>query len=351
MHRGRLLNWQNNDERTDMNNSKRLSVIIPGYNNPQKYWERCLKSVLANIGEDDEVICVDDGSHQCPEFLRTWASRDRRIVTIFLDKNCGLPVARNSALLRVRGEYVTFVDSDDELCEGVYENALKQLHETKADVAVFGVKSIWVNEGLYKVNMPHVFSAGILDKLDVSRLYVDSLLNYAWNKVFRREFLSQNNIVFNPDGVPCEDIIFVLKCIVAGAKWVPIHKVGINYYRTHNSLLSRYKSTYVKGSRFANAAWLEYGRSYRGADMCGMVSEPELQIGEWDNIWRKGSPFSLVDRYKFARSHPELYMSSSAVFFMKKFVFCILRKWFYLKPIQRWHIRRTYPDVVEVRSR
>ena len=44
----------------------RLSVIVPGYNTPKEYWKRCLRSVIQNIGNDDEIICVDDGSSKKP---------------------------------------------------------------------------------------------------------------------------------------------------------------------------------------------------------------------------------------------------------------------------------------------
>jgi len=47
----------------------RLSVIIPGYNNPDAYWKRCLDSVIAACGPDDEIICVDDGSKTKPSYV------------------------------------------------------------------------------------------------------------------------------------------------------------------------------------------------------------------------------------------------------------------------------------------
>ena len=49
--------------------SKRLSVIIPGYNNPEHWWRRCIGSIIENIGENDEVICVDDFSARRPDIL------------------------------------------------------------------------------------------------------------------------------------------------------------------------------------------------------------------------------------------------------------------------------------------
>ena len=329
------------------NSGVRLSVIIPGYNNSQEYWERCIRSVMGNIGSNDEIFCVDDGSSVRPQFLNDFAAKDSRIHVLFLPENVGLPSARNAALELARGEYVTFVDSDDELIPGIYAVALSALCENRVDIAVFGVESIWVNERLHKVNVPPQDWCGILSVELVKSLYDNMVLNYAWNKVYRRDFLTDNRLRFDKDGVPCEDIIFILKCILSRAKWFFVRQVGIKYYRSHNTLLSRYKSTYVNGTRLANEAWRKYKEAERGECVLGKIGEitdAELMAGEWDNIWRLSSPYSYRERFVFAREHHELYSGAVYVFFIRKLVYSFVRKWFYVRPVQRWHIKRTYLD-------
>lgn len=323
-----------------------LSVIIPGYNTPRVFWERCLKSVLGNLKTDDEVICVDDGSAVRPEFLVDLAKTDSRIKVMFLDHNVGLPSARNRGMSVASGKFVTFVDSDDEILPSVYVDSLKVLETHDADIAVFGVDSIWVAERLSRRTIPDKTDYGVLSVSDVKNLYEDSLLNYAWNKIYRRSFLSSHGIVFDPDGVPCEDIIFVLKCIVNKAQWVGVKRVGIYYYRLHNTLLSSYKKTYLKGMLAANRAWREYKTACDAEKLLGRMgetSEDGILRGEWDNIWRLKSPYSLAGRFEFAKKHPQLHGGYPSWFFLKKMVLSILRRWFYVRPIQRWHIRRIYP--------
>lgn len=88
-----------------------ISVIIPVYK-VEAYLERCVKSVLAQSLEL-EIILVDDGSpDECPELCDQWAQRDSRIRVIHKE-NGGLSSARNAGLAVCRGEYVSFVDSDD----------------------------------------------------------------------------------------------------------------------------------------------------------------------------------------------------------------------------------------------
>lgn len=327
----------------------RLTVIIPGYNNPDEKWRRCIQSVLANLQEVDEVICVDDGSTSRPGYLEEISVRDSRVKVLYLEQNQGLSQARNLAVKQAKGRLVTFVDSDDELFPGVYDEAVAKLDETRADIALFGVRSIWPAERLYKVNVPPARDFGSLGVLDVKWLYENSLLNYAWNKIYRKEFLNRNSILFDNDGVPCEDIIFVLTCILHGARWIGVPQEGIKYYRAHNTLLSRYKKTYTQGTLLANKTWQEYKRKVPNAgrvlgDM-GEISEGQMARAEWNNIWRMGSPYSLKERLRFAQSRAELSGGHPVLFFMKKLIASWLRKWFYGPIVQRWHIRRTYPEV------
>ena len=89
-----------------------ISIIIPIYN-MEAYLGRCLDSVLNNTYRNLELLCVDDGSTDGSlAILRAYAENDARIIVISKE-NGGVSSARNAALERVRGEYVTFVDPDD----------------------------------------------------------------------------------------------------------------------------------------------------------------------------------------------------------------------------------------------
>lgn len=92
----------------------KLSIIIPLYNN-EKTLGRCIESVLAQNITDCEIIIVDDGStDKSGAIADEWAIKDTRI-TVIHKSNGGLSDARNRGLDIVKGYYVTFIDSDDEL--------------------------------------------------------------------------------------------------------------------------------------------------------------------------------------------------------------------------------------------
>ncbi len=91
-----------------------LSVVIPNYNN-ESYIKRCVKSVLAQTYKDlIEIIIVDDCSTDSSrEIIMDMANKNSKIRPIFLEKNGKVSAARNIGLKEARGEYITFVDSDD----------------------------------------------------------------------------------------------------------------------------------------------------------------------------------------------------------------------------------------------
>lgn len=93
---------------------KKISIIIPVYN-AERFLRRCLDSVLNQSYSNWECIIVDDGSKDssfaiCDEYVKT----DSRFKVIHKE-NGGVSEARNIGLSQLSGEWVTFVDSDDEL--------------------------------------------------------------------------------------------------------------------------------------------------------------------------------------------------------------------------------------------
>ena len=118
-----------------------VSVIIPVYN-VKPYLERCVHSVQNQTYKDLEIILVDDGSTDGSGDLCDQIAADEPRIRVVHQQNQGLSGARNTGIRTAKGEYVVFLDSDDEwlLSDGI-ERLLQQ--QEKADLIVFKRVDIW----------------------------------------------------------------------------------------------------------------------------------------------------------------------------------------------------------------
>lgn len=318
----------------------RLSVIIPGYANRHEWWERCVKSVLAATSNTDEILCVDDGSPSQAE-LRTYVSQsttlnDPRVKWLWLKENVGLASARNAAIEIASGDYLAFVDSDDEVKNSVFSQCIDKLVSTDTDICIYGVRVVWVDDGLWKSDMPEDRVYGCLDSQSAFRLYDACLLNYACNKVYRRSFLG--DFRFDRAGMPCEDIIFNLGCVKRGARFCSVPVEGYVYYRRGGTLVSRYNKTYDHGMMQERRLWIDlYDRA--------PLSELDLLKWRWKNIWMAGTPYSLFGRARWLRRHPEL---GGLNYFLKTLICHLIRRYAYVRPLRRVHLRRSFPSAIDM---
>ena len=90
-----------------------ISIITPYYNS-SKFIDECVNSVLLQSYSNWELLIVDDFSDDnSKELLLNLEKKDKRIRVIFLDINAGAANARNVAILKAKGRYIAFLDSDD----------------------------------------------------------------------------------------------------------------------------------------------------------------------------------------------------------------------------------------------
>ena len=125
--------------------SPAVSIIVPVYR-VEQYLDRCVTSLLAQSYNDFEVLLIDDGSPDCSGTMcDRWSGVDARI-RVFHKPNGGLSDARNYGLDRARGEFITFVDSDDWVA-GDYLSYLRGLFE-RCSSAGFVEGSLFEDRGV-----------------------------------------------------------------------------------------------------------------------------------------------------------------------------------------------------------
>ena len=171
-----------------------VSIIIPAYN-VELYIKDCLDSILSQSLKDIEIVVVDDGSTDgTVQIVRDYALLWRNI-RLISQKNCGQSSARNRGLYVATGKYIVFIDSDDWLpSNSVLDKMVKKISLTKADYVQGSFEFVnGKKHSSYRVSQEcEIYGMSILEKT----IKCQDLYTSPWAKIYRREFLLNNNLFF-----------------------------------------------------------------------------------------------------------------------------------------------------------
>ena len=193
----------------------KLSLIIPTYNCIQ-YLEDTLRSVQRQLREDCELVLVDDGSTDGTEaFLEGLKGRQNNLI-IDTGAHAGVSGARNRGLRRAGGEFVAFMDCDDLLMDGFFENSLPLLTENP-DLVIFSYDRVeFVRNGAEGEAEPVAYPLTLRDRrFGTPSAFADEyirdrhlLLYSACNKFYRKSILDSARISFRQGNSFGEDRLF-----------------------------------------------------------------------------------------------------------------------------------------------
>ena len=177
----------------------KYSVIIPVYN-VEKYINRCLKSILSQRYNDLEIILIDNGSTDRSGSICDIYANEGANISVYHIENHGVGSARNFGLSKARGEFIYFVDSDDYLVGNLFAEFEDKL-TPDLDLLVFSYYNSFEQEMTEKNRTKKILPYnGSYDKYDFSKIFKDlflsDMLYTVWNKLYRREFLLENNLSF-----------------------------------------------------------------------------------------------------------------------------------------------------------
>lgn len=177
----------------------KYSVIIPVYN-VEKYIKRCVKSILSQRYNDLEIILIDNGSTDrngsiCDIYANEYAN-----ISVYHIENHGVGSARNFGLSKARGEFIYFVDSDDYLVGNLFAE-FEDKFVPDLDLLVFSYYNSFEEDLTEKQRTEKSLPfKGNYDKDGFIKifkeLFLSDMLYTVWNKIYRREFLLENNISF-----------------------------------------------------------------------------------------------------------------------------------------------------------
>ena len=211
-----------------------FSVVVPVYNG-ESFLEKTIQSVLDQTHTNWELILIDDGSKDGSySLMERYGAQDARIQCL-TQENRGVSYTRNRGIDLATGDYILFVDADDEIAPNTLETIYGALKETPADVVSFNAFRMDVKSKATGVfTMPLAEKSLYLQTEQEKREYIYNALasnkpfGLAWNFAARRELLS--DIRFSEDMVLCEDLIFDIQ-MYQKAKAVVCLPDYLYYYR------------------------------------------------------------------------------------------------------------------------
>lgn len=225
-----------------------ISVITPVYNS-EPFLRQCLDSLIAQTYSDWELLAVDDGSTDgSSDILREYEKKDARI-RVFTQTNAGPAAARNVALREMRGDYVTFLDSDDWLERDAFQTAWKAAEETGADMVLWNFKryengvmrtavATQTKYGYHGLEETKQYAADFVFCLD-GKQYMPTL----WLRMIRTSIIKENGLYFDPRMKRSEDTLFLCELNFYLKSYYALPDSAFVVYRMQESSITH---SYVK---------------------------------------------------------------------------------------------------------
>lgn len=218
---------------------KKISIILPVYNT-EKYIAKCIESILSQTYKNFELIIINDGSKDGTEnIIKEYAQKDTRIKYKSVE-NGGVYKARNIALGMVTGEYICFIDSDDWADVDFLQDFIENISVSNKRMVVQDFKRISVNDEITRSMQGYDNQLFYFPK-DLEK-YISNYKftqGYLWNKIFIKEILVEQNIVFNETMIANADENFCLSYVQHIDEVLFLKKDHYNYVERNGSITKK----------------------------------------------------------------------------------------------------------------
>lgn len=276
-----------------------ISIIVPVYNMEQ-YLDVCIRSVIAQTYTNFELILVDDNSLDSSfSICRNWQNKDKRVIS-YTKKNEGVIKAREYGVFRSKGEYISFLDSDDYIESDYLSCLIETLEKYDADFSM-GMHRRFRDDDLDNFTVRKSTSLGKewknyrkaynikkeIESFCINKeAFIDSLfkintqinVQYVWGKLYKRNLILNNLLDTNIS--IAEDSATIFSIALDSSKIAIFDSVIYNYRINKNSLTE---------SAFSDKNF-------------GLLTAWDLII---DIGKRKGASFDIIDKASFNRKRAD----------------------------------------------
>lgn len=229
--------------------SELLSIIIPVHNTAQ-YLKRTLNILECQVFRNFEIIIINDNSSDDTEKIVLSFQKEYNNIKYYKNKTTKGPgLSRNFGLKHSKGNFVTFLDSDDwtDLC--TYDIAIDIMHKNaNCDFVIWGIKKEYNNKYSSYIRTDYKNYTVINQELALSLLCntysLDvTISSYLGNKMFRKSFLDNNVILFKESLF--EDVAFSFQTIAYSKEIILIPNSYTHYYQRTHSIVHSFNKNHI----------------------------------------------------------------------------------------------------------
>lgn len=258
-----------------MHGSPLVSVIIPVYNR-EKHLKNCLDIITTQSYKNLEIIVVNDGSTDNSMQI----AKQYPVTIIEHSNNKGLAAARNTGIDNAKGEYIHFMDDDDEVNKSFYEELVKASINTEADMACCGMIH-QKSKGKTQLFRKKKSYESLQEKLKIT--YVGKW-GYVVRYLFKIDFLKQNKLRFE-EGKLIEDLPFSFMAVFYANKIVTVPGAEYLYVFNNESIINS-KNPEIKkkrnlGRKYSKQFILDFAKKH------GDFKIPGVNTGVFRYVIRK----------------------------------------------------------------
>ena len=221
-----------------------ISVVIPVFN-VEKYLKRCVDSVLYQENVTLELILVDDGSIDASgKMCDNYAAQHLNVRCLHIT-NSGPATAKNRGYEIAKGNYVAFIDSDDEIKPDMFSSMLQSGYKHDADIVCCNY--IQINEDGSYEHTEYTGKEYVLNQDEALKaiLIKDKIYSQCWTKIYKRATMDANHIM-NTEGLKTdEDFIYNIQAFACSKTVCVVDKPLYIYTHRTSSLSKDYFNAHI----------------------------------------------------------------------------------------------------------
>lgn len=232
--------------------STAISVLVPAFRS-EKYLRACLDSL---VGQDFpypyEILVFAFGSDdRSGEIIEEYERKmPDRIFYKKCDRNYGVSATRNALLLSARGEYVTFVDSDDTVRKDYLSFLYRMAKKNKVDIVTCG---FYQNPAFKHIILDRYHKKNTTGEETLRKYFArtgNKIRAYCWGRLYKASFLREQKVFFPSDLNLYEDWVFFFRSFLAAGK-VSFYRKPLYYYRSVPTSLTHQEKDFASSCEHA----------------------------------------------------------------------------------------------------